>query len=115
MNVNELIKEIAQMEPIADLEDEDYGMDPAFDVIQNIIDRLPNVWKDDLDWTTVEIATNGEEILLKYYLDCENLADALDNHVFGYAACHTGYYNPYEDARSGETDANSGWHYIDFE
>lgn len=114
---DELVNDVKAMEPV-ELNDIDYFdsvPDPAFEVIDKIIQRLPNVWKDDLDWMEVEIATNGDELLFKHEVDCEKFADLLDNHVFGTTECHTGYYDPYEDAKSGETDANSGWYYIDWD
>ena len=115
--VDDLINELNHMEPNP-LTDEEYFdsiPDPAWDVIQSIINRVPNIYKDNMDWTDVEIATNGDELLFRYEYDCERFADALDDHVFGYAECHTGYYDPYEDARSGETDENTGWYYIDWD
>ena len=113
VSFEELIKELENQEPI--IFDYDDNPDPAWDTIQSIIDRLPNVYKDDIDWTKIEIATNGDEFLFKYESDCEMFANVLDDHVFGCAECHTGYYDPYEDARSGEMDANSGWYYIDWD
>ena len=115
--VDDLLKEISQMQPV-DLYDKDYfdsKPDQTWNVIQSIIDRVPNIYKDDLEWLDVEIATNGDEFLFNSEFDCERFADALDKHVFGYTECHIGYYDPYEDARSGETDENSGWYYIDFD
>ena len=111
--VNDLIKELKQMKPIS--HDEWDGFKPAWDIIQSIIERVPNVYKDDLEWLDVEIATNGDEFLFRHEIDCERFADELDAHVFGYTECHTGYYDPYEDALNGETDENTGWYYIDFD
>lgn len=45
----------------------------------NDYDDLNAPWKDDLDWTEVEAATNGDELPFKYEYD-----------------------DPYEDAISGE-------------
>lgn len=115
--IEELIKELSKKKPIV-FEDNMYFdgcLDPAWRVIQDVIDRLPNVFKDDFDWMEIEIATNGDELLFKYESDCELFANILDKHVFGFNECHTGYYDPYEDAKSGETDANSGWYYIDWD
>lgn len=110
--VNDIIKKLEAAEPVND----DYeDLNAPWNIIQSIIDDLPNVWKDDLDWTEVEAATNGDELLFKYEADCERVADAIDDYVFGYGESHTGYYDPYEDAKSGETDANTGWYYIDFD
>lgn len=117
ITVEELLKEINQMNPV-EFTDEDYFSnkpDPVWNVIQSIIDRVPNIYKDDLEWLDVEIATNEDELLFHYETDCERFADALDEHVFGSRECHTGYYDPYEDARSGETDENTGWYYINWD
>lgn len=90
-------------------------LNEPWNVIQSVIDVLPNVLKDDIDWTEIEIATNGDVFLLRYGADCERFADALDEHVFGSKECHTGYYDPFEDAQGGETDELTGWYYIDWD
>ena len=115
--IDDLLKEIKQMMPVvfSVLDYFSNKPDPAWNVIQSIIDRVPNIYKDDLEWLDVEIATNGDELLFNSEFDCERFADALDKHIFGFTECHTGYYDPYEDAISGETDENSGWYYIDFD
>lgn len=116
-NIEDFIRELSEINPV-DFTVEMYfngEPDPAWDIIQKIIDQLPNVFKDNLEWMDVEIATNGDELLFKYESDCERFADVLDDHVFGTTECHTGYYDPYEDYRSGEYDANSGWYYIDWD
>ena len=83
--VEDLLKEINQMEPAEFTEDDYFSnkSDSAWDVIQSIIDRVPNIYKDDLEWLDVEIATNGDELLFRYETHCERFADALDKHVFG--------------------------------
>ena len=111
--VEDLLKELDKIEPV-DLDFDD-NLDPAWNVIQDIIDRLPNVYEQNLGDTSVEISTNGDELLFRSELDCERVADALDEHVFGFRECHTGYYDPEEDKRSGETDENTGWFYIDWD
>ena len=118
--VKELVAELEAMEPVYNdelAEDDDYDdyMTDAWDVLDSIINRLPNVWNNDFDTSGVEIATNGYELLFKYECDCERIADLLDEKVFCCPETHTGYYNPEEDERSGETDANTGWYYIDWD
>lgn len=116
--VEDLINELKQMSPVVDLSEDvdlDYAMNPAWEIIQNIIDRVPNIYKDDMEWLDVEIATNGDELLFHYETDCERFADVLDDYVFGFVECHTGYYDPEEDEKSGETDENTGWYYIDWD
>ena len=59
--------------------------------------------------------TNGDEILCPTEMECEIVADFLED-VFsewdGYKM-KTGYYDPFEDARNGEIDDNTGFYYID--
>lgn len=115
--VGDLIEELELMKPVYLTEEQyfDNVPDPAWNVIQNIFDRIPNIYEDDMEWLDVEIATNGDELLFKHENDCERFADVLDEHVFGYTECHIGYYDPKEDERSGEVDGNTGWYYIDFD
>ena len=110
----ELLAEVKEMEPVVltDLEYFNNVPDPTWEAIENIINQLPNVWKDDT--SNCDIATNGVEILFKNHLDCEYFADAVDEHVFGSSECHTGYYDPEDDERNDEVDANTGWYYMDF-
>ena len=115
--VEDLLKEIEAMEPQI-LSDDEYlagKEDPSWKVIDNLINRVPNIYKDDLEWLDVEIATDGDELLFRYESDCERFADALDDHVFGCHECHTGYYDPEEDERSNEVDEHTGWYYVDFD
>lgn len=114
--INDLLTEINNVK-IKEFTDEDYfnnKPDPAWEYIQSIIDRVPNIYKDDLEWLDVEIATDGDILLFKYETDCETIADALDDHVFGSHECHTGYYDPEEDRRNDEIDEHTGWYYIDW-
>lgn len=61
--------------------------------------------------------TNGNEILCPTELECEILADFLEDVLreVSITTVKTGYYDPYEDARNGEQDDNTGFYYIDFE
>lgn len=115
MTVVQLIEELKEIEPL-DFTYDKFGErfeTEAFKVVDRIIERLPNVWKDDC--FNLEIATNCDEILFRYRTVCERVADLLDEHVFGETECHTGYYDPVEDERCGCVDANTGWYYIDFD
>lgn len=61
--------------------------------------------------------TNGSEILCPTEMECEILADFLED-VFreiSTITVKTGYYDPVEDVRSDECDDNTGFYYIDFE
>ena len=110
LDVYDLERELKDMTPVEG--DEDQLFDLAWERICDIMNRLPNVWKDDLEWLEVDVATNGDELLFKYRRDCEKIADLLDSNVFGWAESHTGYYDPDEDARDNCVDANTGWYYI---
>ena len=97
-------------------EEDDFGK--AFEFIQKIIDQLPDVWDINNpvdDWTKIDLATNGDELLFKYEADCDRIADLLDKKVFCYPESHTGYYDPEEDERCDCVDPNTGWYYIDWD
>ena len=97
-------------------EEDDYGK--AFEFIQKIIDQLPDVWDINNpvdDWTKIDLATNGNELLFKYEADCWRIADLLDKKVFCYPESDTGYYDPDEDERYDCVDPNTGWYYIDWD
>ena len=111
--ISTLINKMKEIEnPLVDSKDDDYGMDAAWEYVNVIIKSLPNVFTDDTD--NAMIATNGDELLFRKESDCERFADALDKYVFGFAECHTGYYDPQDDMRSDEVDENTGWYYIDW-
>ena len=68
------------------------------------------------DYSDGEVWGNGDELMCK----TEAIADAMCDLLFQlYAAqgeevvFHTGYYDPAEDARSGEEDRCTGWWYVD--
>ena len=107
--------EIVENSPEPDHENEDYPFERAWEFIQGLIDKLPNVWKHDVDWAEIEVATNGDELLFRFESDCEYVADLLDYYLFECNECHTGYYDPEEDKRDNCVDANTGWYYIDWD
>lgn len=113
VSVDDYIKQIERIEPLHTYDGDE--LDPAWSIIQMIMDSVPNIYKEDFEYDDTEIATNGIEFLFKYEADCERFADALDRHVFNCRECHTGYYDPIEDEANGETDANTGWYYVDFD
>lgn len=68
------------------------------------------------DYSDGDVWGNGDELMCK----TEAIADAMCDLLFQlYAAqdeeveLHTGYYDPAEDARSGEEDRCTGWWYVD--
>ena len=85
-------------------------------VWQAIIDYVSEFWDRRLYpgkmWPNVNVWTDGDQLLV----DNEAQADAI---AFVLRAMgmdpHTGYYDPKEDARSGETDGHTGWWYIDID
>ena len=63
---------------------------------------IPDVW------------TDGTEILCR----TEDIADAIANVLDVITGCpmsHVGFYDPFDDAQSGETDDHTGWWYVDFD
>lgn len=70
----------------------------------NILARLPKTpQKDGGLWTDGDEILGGEEAI-------NRMADILD--ARGYAAC-TGYYDPEEDKKNGETDSVTGYWYLE--
>lgn len=60
------------------------------------------------------IWTDGTEILCAYEDMAEKIADILDA-ISGEPEAHTGYYDPFEDARDGCVDDHTGFYYVDFD
>ena len=56
---------------------------------------------------------NGEEILVDTEVEAEYLADFF-NQLYGEGTVNTGYYDPVEDERNGETDKYTGYYYVSF-
>lgn len=54
--------------------------------------------------------TDGSEFLFENEGDAEYFADFLE--ILGFDT-YTGYYDPEEDARNGETNDHTGWYYVD--
>ena len=80
------------------------------------IDRFELFLSRMRDYSDGEVWGNGDELMCK----TEAIADAMCDLLFQlYAAqgeevvFHTGYYDPAEDARSGEEDRCTGWWYVD--
>lgn len=67
---------------------------------------------DALRYTGVEIWADDSEILI----DKEDAAEAIADFLTALGLdVHTGYYDPEEDERSGETDDHTGYWYIDLD
>lgn len=54
---------------------------------------------------------DGDEILCENEQIAENLADLFDA-MYGESTVNTGYYDPEEDERNGETDERTGYWYV---
>lgn len=116
LDLDDLGKEIRTNSPDIDFEkeDPDYPYEKAWVFIQKLMDKLPNIYKHDVEWLEVEVATNGDEFLFKYEAWCEHIADLFDKYVFKGEESHTGYYDPEEDKRDDCVDELTGWYYLDF-
>lgn len=80
-------------------------------VFSNFLSALPLNPPEPI---SVDLWTDGTEILCRTEALADMIADGLDK-IAGTPESHTGYYDPFEDARSGETDDHTGWYYIDFD
>lgn len=116
-DVQDVKDEIVKRSPEIDWNTEpcEKAWNKAIAFINSVFNNLPNVKKHDIEWMDIEVSTNGDEFLFRYENDCENVADLLDQYLFKYSECHTGYYNPEEDKRSNCEDSNTGWYYINWD
>lgn len=75
-------------------------------IYSELVKRLPP-YKHGAVWVC------GDTIMCK----TEDVADAIADIVEALSdeeeQCCTGYYDPAEDARSGEVDELTGWYYVD--
>ena len=55
---------------------------------------------------------DGDEILCENEQLTEDIADFLDALYGGVQTVNTGFYDPVEDERNGETDQRTGWYYV---
>lgn len=62
----------------------------------------------------VDLWSDGSQIMCRTEALADQIANALET-ISGEHEAHTGYYDPFEDARSGETDNHTGWWYVDFD
>lgn len=87
------------------------------DIIEKIIGMLPQEPRSYDTSDDPGFWTDGTEILCPSEIECESVASFLRDILseFGNIDVHTGYYDPYEDAQSGEQDDLTGFYYIDFD
>lgn len=74
----------------------------------------PEVDLGDVSIILEPIWTDGTEILCRTEDIADRVAKMLDA-IAGSPESHVGYYDPYEDARSGEVDDHTGFWYVDFD
>lgn len=79
-------------------------VNPVEKVFNEVCAQLPHTPCDGL-WTP-----DDEEILSESEDQIESLADTMDE-MFGNCTS-TGYYDPEEDARNGETNERTGYYYL---
>ena len=114
-DLQDVAEEIVERSPAPNMDNEDYPFEKAWEFIEMIIGKLPNIYKHDVEWLDIEIATDGWILLFKFEKDCEEIAGLLNHHLFQSKECLTGYYDPREDERDDCVDEYTGWYYIDFD
>lgn len=76
----------------------------AAKIIQKIAESVPNtpgpIWSED-----------GDEILTENKQLAESIADLFEA-IYGEQTVNTGYYDPEEDCKNGETDERTGYWYV---
>lgn len=94
-----------------------YGTDRGKELIDLLLKMLPRQPRSFDTSDDPGFWTNGDEILCPTETECEILADFLEDVLqeISTVTVKTGYYDPYEDARSGEQDDDTGFYYIDFD
>ena len=84
-------------------------------IITNITDLLPCIYDsevtDDYKFKHFLTDPDGTEILSANENEIDTLANLFDQ-LYGEGTCNTGYYDPEEDERNGETDAYTGLYYV---
>lgn len=87
------------------------------EIINAIIEMLPKEPRSYDVSDNPGFWTDGTEILCPTETECEIVADFLRDILNEYEDIdvHTGYYDPFEDAKSGEQDDHTGFYYIDFD
>lgn len=75
-------------------------------LFEYILKSLPHEPEDAI----CGIWSDADEILCNTEAKADAIADLLE--ALGYDCVVTGYYDPIEDERSGETDKYTGWCYV---
>jgi len=74
------------------------------ELLGKLVELLPH--EDARIW-----AHDGDEILCETEQTAETIADLFDA-LYGEETVNTGYYDPVEDERNGETDCRTGYYYV---
>lgn len=88
------------------------------DLIETILKMLP---REPRSYDTADdpgFWTDGNMILCPSESECEIVVEFLKDVLSGWEGTVeivTGYFDPYEDVRNGETDNYTGFYYIDFQ
>ena len=84
-------------------------------IVKAITDMLPTIYDscvtDEYKATHFVTDPDRTEILSSDESEVEALANLFDQ-LYGEGTCNTGYYDPVEDGRNGETDAYTGLYYV---
>ena len=93
----------------AEIEKKDNLAAFVFEVLKNALKKMEAEGKNKHG-----IHLAGEtELLCKTETQAEGIADFLED--LGFEDIRTGYYDPKEDARNGETDEYSGLYYVNWD
>ena len=86
-------------------------------LIKNLMELLPSQPRSFDTADNPGFWTNGNEILCPTEMECEILAEFLQDVLkeVSTLTVKTGYYDPFEDVENGKQDDNTGFYYIDFE
>ena len=87
------------------------------EILNKIMEMLPHEPRNYDTTNDSGFWTDGTEILCPSETEAEIVAEFLRDVLseYGDIDVHTGYYDPFEDAQSGEQDDHTGFWYIDFD
>ena len=86
--------------------------------IESHVDWFYEIAERLRDYSDGEIWSDGIEILCKTESAANAVADMIELLYQAQNECvyiNTGYYDPVEDEKSGETDRYTGWYYINID
>lgn len=76
--------------------------------VTELLSKLVELLPHDEAWIW---AYDDDEILCDTGQTAETIADLIDA-MYGCETANTGYYDPEEDERNGETDRRTGYYYV---